>query len=108
MQFDSFYDNAMILIDTQCAQSCHKLLVKILQISGGDEGGNEVRQSRRMSLRDWLASNAIPDSNALNKAYLRSLRRRKRTPVFSCHAGEFFLPFEPSDAQRNTQTIQFF
>ncbi|VDK32500.1 unnamed protein product [Taenia asiatica] len=55
--------------------------------SSGTEGGDEVGQSRRMSLHDWLASNAIPDSNALNKAYLRSMRQRKRTPAFSCDTG---------------------
>ncbi|KAL5106923.1 FRAS1-related extracellular matrix protein 1 [Taenia crassiceps] len=52
--------------------------------SSEDEGEDAVGQSRRMSLHDWLASNAIPDSNALNKAYLRSMRRRKRTSAFSC------------------------
>lgn len=52
--------------------------------SNGVGTGDEVGHSRRVSLHDWLASNVIPDSNALNKAYLISMQRRKRAPAFSC------------------------
>uniref|UniRef100_A0A5K3G2P5 C-type lectin domain-containing protein n=1 Tax=Mesocestoides corti TaxID=53468 RepID=A0A5K3G2P5_MESCO len=45
------------------------------------------KDGSRMSLHDWLASNVIPDSNALNKAYLRSMKRRKRGPQFTCDSG---------------------
>ena len=62
-------------------------------MTSATEGELETRRGHRMSLNEWLVSNVIPDSNALNKAYLRSMRRRKRTPAFSCDLGEFWFYF---------------
>uniref|UniRef100_A0A5K3G1L3 Uncharacterized protein n=1 Tax=Mesocestoides corti TaxID=53468 RepID=A0A5K3G1L3_MESCO len=49
------------------------------------------KEGSRMSLHDWLACNVIPDSNALNKAYLRSMKRRKRGPQFTGDSGNCSL-----------------
>ncbi|VDO09292.1 unnamed protein product [Rodentolepis nana] len=54
--------------------------------TGGERSGQD-RRSNRMSLQDWLVSNSIPDSNALNKAYLKSMRRRKRILTYNCDPG---------------------
>ncbi len=56
---------------------------------------SDEKGGRRMTLSDWLAANAIPDSNTLNKAYLRSLSRKKRDPQLACDPGKtriFLLP----------------
>ncbi|VUZ41620.1 unnamed protein product [Hymenolepis diminuta] len=54
--------------------------------SSGEKTGHD-KSRNRMSLHDWLITNTIPDSNALNKAYLKSMRRRRRTPTYTCDPG---------------------